>query len=174
MNQTESSGESNVPIPGTLIWYYMICPRQVWLMAHQLNPDEDNPDLEYGRFLQREAYRREKKEVSLDRSKMDFLDRVHGEMIVVEVKKSSRAIESNRLQLAHYLLTLEENGIYVKGELRFPDERKRETVILDDQLRQHVLSVRAAVRRIMVDENPPAPQKTKWCRSCAYAFFCWA
>ncbi|MCD6318594.1 Dna2/Cas4 domain-containing protein, partial [Candidatus Aerophobetes bacterium] len=25
-------------ITGTLIWYYYICRREVWLMAHELHP----------------------------------------------------------------------------------------------------------------------------------------
>ncbi len=33
---------SEIHVNGTLIWYYFICQREVWLMGHQLNPDEDN------------------------------------------------------------------------------------------------------------------------------------
>ncbi|RKX92245.1 MAG: CRISPR-associated protein Cas4, partial [Spirochaetes bacterium] len=33
----------------TLIWYYYICPREVWLMAHEINPEQDNPLVEIGR-----------------------------------------------------------------------------------------------------------------------------
>jgi len=29
-------------ITGTLIWYYYICPREVWLMAHELNPNQED------------------------------------------------------------------------------------------------------------------------------------
>lgn len=166
--------EGEVPVSGTLIWYYAICPRQVWLMAHQLNPDEDNPFLEYGRFLQREAYRREKKELSIEAGKLDFIDVTQGKPVVVEVKKSSRAVDSARLQLGHYLLALEENGIHTTGELRFPEERRRETIVLDEKLRAEVLSARSAIRRLVVQNKPPHPKRIKWCRHCAYAELCWA
>ncbi|MBE3575406.1 MAG: CRISPR-associated protein Cas4 [Firmicutes bacterium] len=162
------------PVSGTLVWYYTICPRECWLMCHQLNPDEDDPNIEYGRFLQDQAYKREKKEVGLGANRIDFIDAVGGELVVVEVKKSSRALESARMQLAHYLLSLEENGVRATGELRFPDERRREAVILDDQLRKEVEQTRAAVRRLMVQPQPPPVKRIHWCRRCAYAQFCWA
>jgi CRISPR-associated exonuclease Cas4 len=48
-------------ITGTLIWYYYICPREVWLMAHELNPNQEDSFLEIGRLLREDAYKREKK-----------------------------------------------------------------------------------------------------------------
>ena len=42
-------------VTGTLIWYSTICKRQIWLMAHELNPDEDHELLELGRFLHEES-----------------------------------------------------------------------------------------------------------------------
>ncbi|NWF99168.1 MAG: Dna2/Cas4 domain-containing protein, partial [Nitrospirae bacterium] len=30
-------------LPATLIWYYYICHREVWLMSRQLTPWQDNP-----------------------------------------------------------------------------------------------------------------------------------
>ncbi|MHB1421128.1 MAG: Dna2/Cas4 domain-containing protein [Bacillota bacterium] len=26
-------------VSGTLEWYYCICPREVWLIVHQINPE---------------------------------------------------------------------------------------------------------------------------------------
>jgi len=35
-------------ITGTLIWYYYMCPRETWLMAHELSPNQEDPFLEIG------------------------------------------------------------------------------------------------------------------------------
>lgn len=43
--------DSDLNVTGTLVWYYYICPREVWLMARQLTPDEDNPNIDLGRFI---------------------------------------------------------------------------------------------------------------------------
>ncbi len=162
------------PLGGTLLWYYAVCRREVWLMLHAINPDEDDPNLEYGRFLQAQAYRREKKEFQTGGSKLDIVTRAGGELLVVEVKKSSRALESARLQLAHYLLELEERGVRARGELRFPEERRREAVVLDQGLRDRVLAARADIRRLAGEAVPPPPARVQWCGKCAYAEFCWS
>src|SRR5690606_31702109 len=48
-----------------MVWYYYVCKRQVWLIAHQLDPNSEDDNLEYGRFLHQHAYKREKKEISI-------------------------------------------------------------------------------------------------------------
>ena len=57
-------------VTGTLVWYYCVCPRQAWLMARHLVPDEDDTNIEIGRFIHETAYRREKKEITLGHAKM--------------------------------------------------------------------------------------------------------
>lgn len=64
---------SEIHVNGTLIWYYFICQREVWLMGHQLNPDEDNAYLEIGRFIQETTYLRDKKEINLGFIKLDII-----------------------------------------------------------------------------------------------------
>ncbi|SHK18580.1 protein of unknown function DUF83 [Caminicella sporogenes DSM 14501] len=51
----------DVKVNGTLIWYYYICKREVWLMAHNLTPDQDNQYIDLGRFIHENSYMREKK-----------------------------------------------------------------------------------------------------------------
>lgn len=55
-----------VSVTGTLIWYYYICPREVWLMSRHLNPSQDDPFIEIGRLISKEAYQRERKEVRVE------------------------------------------------------------------------------------------------------------
>jgi CRISPR-associated exonuclease Cas4 len=52
-------------VNGTLIWYYYICKRQVWLMAHALNPDPDDENIQQGRNIHEYSYPRDKKELNL-------------------------------------------------------------------------------------------------------------
>jgi len=37
-------------VTGTLIWYYYICHREVWLMARRIEPSQENPFIEIGRL----------------------------------------------------------------------------------------------------------------------------
>jgi len=99
---------------------------------------------------------------------------VDGQLVIGEVKKSSRYRDSARMQLAFYLKELAERGIEATGELRFPEEKKRETVELDSHLLEELNRVERDILRIVYLDSPPAPEKIKWCRKCAYADFCWS
>jgi len=161
-------------VNGTLVWYYFICPREVWLIAHQINPDEDNANVSLGRFIQDYSYPRERKEILVGNSKMDVF-RVSKEGFVVgEVKKSSRYRNSARMQLAFYLSELKQRGIAAKGELRFPREKRKEEVILDRQMELELDRVRREILRILYMPEPPAPIKINFWKKCAYAEFCWS
>lgn len=114
-----------MPVTGTLIWYYFICKRETWLMIHQIAPDEEDENLEIGRFIHEYRYQRDKKEIEVDSIKIDKLKKRGGQTIIQEVKKSSKFLESSRNQLLYYLYTLKQMGIEAKGELLFPEEKKK-------------------------------------------------
>ena len=127
-----------------------------------------------GRLIDRNSYSREKKEIAVGSSKMDIFRVVDGKLVIGEVKKSSRYRDSARMQLAFYLKELAERGIEAIGELRFPEEKKRETVELNEELINELQNVERDILRIVYMEKPPSPKKVKWCRNCAYAEFCWS
>jgi CRISPR-associated exonuclease Cas4 len=164
----------DIHVTGTLVWYYCICPRQAWLMAHQINPDEDDPNIEYGRFLQRFSYSRERKEGVVGSSKIDIHKPASGRMVVAEVKKSSRFLRSATMQTLFYLKQLKERGIDAVGEIRIPDEKKRIPVVLTDEALQEMQQLEAELLTTIQKEMPEPPKKTGWCRNCAYREFCWS
>lgn len=143
-------------------------------MSHQLMPDEDDPNLEIGRFIQETSYSRAKKEVNLGHIKIDLIKRKNGDLVVGEVKKSSKYKESARMQLAFYLKELKSRGITARGELYFPEEKRKESVVLDHDLEAKLLTVEKQILQIIYKELPPPPKRVAWCRRCAYAEFCWA
>ncbi len=163
-----------IHITGTLIWYYFICPREVWLMARQINPFEDNPFLEIGRFLHEESYAREKKSVRVENIELDVIRRKDGRLIIGEVKKSSKFLKSATMQLAFYLKQLEKYGIQTEGELLFPKERKRISVKLTPALRQELQTAEKAIVEIVRQEKPPPAKPIRWCRHCSYREFCFS
>lgn len=166
--------ETSLHVTGTLIWYYCICHREVWLMARNVVPDQDNANVDLGRFIQEQTYQREKKEISIGHIKLDVLRNGKDGLVIGEVKKSSRFEASARMQLAYYLSELEKAGLKAKGELRFPKEKRRETVELTGELRAKLDSAVRDVLRIAYLDRPPEPAKCKWCKNCAYAEFCWS
>ena len=165
---------SDIHINGTLIWYYYICPRETWLMSHQLVPDQDEGNVVLGKYIGENTYQREKREMEVGGSKIDVFHIEEGKMVVGEVKKSSKYRESAKMQLAFYLSELKERGVEAVGELRFPKEKLREEVVLDEPLVQELEKVKREILRIVYLPKPPEPRKINFCRNCAYAEFCWS
>jgi len=156
-------------ITGTLVWYSMICEREVWLMAHELEPDRDDARLEWGRFLGEMSYpRSRKREINLPGMKLDIVES-HGTRIVVgEVKASSRFVEATRMQMLFYLWRLRESGVEAEGELRFPRERRRMRIVLNASAEADLRHVIERVEAIMQRPFPPPARRIAYCRTCAY------
>ena len=161
-------------VSGTLVWYYYICRRQVWLISHQLTPDAEDPNLFLGRLIDETSYAREKKELVVGSSKVDVYRFAGERLLVGEVKKSSRYRNSARMQLAFYLKELAEHGVEAEGELRFPVEKTRETVVLDPPTVAELEKAEEEILSLIEQEKPPPPEKNRFCRPCAYAEFCWS
>nr|WP_156779711.1 CRISPR-associated protein Cas4 [Desulforamulus reducens] len=163
-----------VPVTGTLIWYYYICQREVWLIGHQITPDQSDSNISLGRYIHENSYDRERKELVIGHSKMDVFRVSNGELVVGEVKKSSKYSQSARMQLAFYLMELQDRGIKARGELRFPQEKKLEEVVLDENILEELGRASQAITQILSLQRPPEPKKINFCKNCAYAEFCWA
>ncbi len=171
---SDSNSEEGQGITGTLIWYYYICRREVWLMSRQIVADQQDENMDWGRFLHEYAYSREKKEVAWETVKMDTLTNRQGELVVAEVKKSSSYVKSATMQLLFYLYRLKASGIDARGELRFPEERRKEPIELNEELEAELKEAIRQIKQIIAQETPPAPAKIKFCGKCAYREFCWA
>ncbi|WP_243292089.1 CRISPR-associated protein Cas4 [Bacillus sp. FJAT-47783] len=163
-----------MPITGTHIWYYFVCKREVWLLIHQIAADQDHEDLDYGRFISEQRYRRDKKEISIGNIVVDRLRTENGQLIVGEVKKSSKFKKSAKMQLLYYLDNLRKMGIEAKGELLFPEERKKEVVEWSVEGIEELKKAMEDIRKIARLPVPPNPEKIPFCRKCAYKEYCWA
>lgn len=163
-----------MPITGTMIWYYYICKREVWLMIHQIAADQEHEDLDYGRFISENRYNRSKKEISIGHIVVDRMRTENGQLIVGEVKKSSKFMKSAKMQLLFYLDNLRKMGIEAKGELLFPEERKKEIVEWNEEHKEELERAIEDIRKIARLSVPPKPEKISFCRKCAYKEYCWA
>ena len=90
-------------ISGSLIQAYLICPRQSWLMSRNLFGDQYNEFMAIGRLYSDESYKREKKEIKIGSNVIDVLKKENGEVVLIETKKSSRAIDASKFQLLYYI-----------------------------------------------------------------------
>lgn len=161
-------------ISGTLIWYYKICPREVWLMYHDIVPDQKDENIDYGRFLHEKTYRRNDKEILFGNVRFDVIFKNKNKLVIGETKKSSKYEEASKYQLAYYLLVLEESGIEAEGQLLYPEEKKRVDVKLTEDMREELRQIEHAVEEICALLVPPVPEKISFCRNCGYKEYCYS
>ena len=120
-------------VNGTLMWYYAICSREVWLMSRNIIPDQKDTNIEIGKFIHETSYERSKKEIEFGNVKFDVLLKTKDEMIIGETKKTSKFQEASTMQLLYYLRELKNSGINAKGVLLYPEEKKRVEVKLTEE-----------------------------------------
>ncbi|GAB6072089.1 CRISPR-associated protein Cas4 [Venenivibrio stagnispumantis] len=159
-------------INGTLIWYYYICPREVWYIGHSIEADQENDFLLLGKHIHEIFYKREKKEIFIDNTiKIDILS---SKKIVGEIKKSSKYLKSAIMQVAFYLLYLKQKGIFLEGELLIPEERKKEKITLTQEIEKELFTAIKEIKNILNKDKPPKPLKIQYCKTCAYKEMCWS
>ncbi len=161
-------------IDGTLIWYYFICKREVWLMSRKIEPDQDQNAIDIGRFIHEQHYKRNKKEILIGNIKFDLIKKENNQLIVGEMKKSSKYKVSSKYQLLFYLSELAKTGIKAKGELLFPEEKKKETIELTDETQNELEKIIKDIEHIISQEKPMPAEKIGYCKTCAYNEFCLA
>jgi len=161
-------------VSGTYVWYYIICKREVWLMSRSIEPEQEYHSIDIGRFIHENTYSRNKKEIKFEGSNFDLMKNKDGKIIVGEIKKSSRNLESAKMQLLFYLYELEKSGIYASGQLLIPEEKIKIDISLDEDSRKQIENIISDITIMVNNQLPPPPKKSSFCRSCAYAELCWA
>ena len=86
-NEGETCFSEAPRVGGTLVWYYLICKRQVWLMARGVEADKDDESLALGRLIDESSYKRIRHSVSFGDSKFDLLKEESGVLVIGEIKR---------------------------------------------------------------------------------------
>lgn len=161
-------------ITGTYLWYYTICKREVWLLSHQIQADQQDENMDIGRFIHETSYSRDKKEIKIGAGNIDFIRKRNGQYVVSEIKKSSKFLESAKMQLLYYLYDLEKDGLKAKGEIRIPEEKKVFTIELNKENIKKIEEACTEILKIINMDKPLLPKKIKYCGKCAYQELCWS
>lgn len=159
-------------VNGNLVQSYVICPRQAWLFSRNLIPDQQHPFIELGRLIDSESYKRDRKKIHFENLVLDIIKTDGPNIIVGEVKKSSKAAHRGKVQLLFYLYRLKERGVEAKGMLFYPEERKREPVELTSEEENKIVKLIGEIEELISKEKPPPFHKISYCKKCAFKEFC--
>lgn len=161
-------------VNGTLIWYYNICKREVWLMSRNIVPDQSDENIDFGKFLHEQTYKRNKKEILFGNVKFDVILNTKEKLVIGETKKTSRYSEASRWQLLYYLNVLVDAGIKAEGVLLYPEEKKRTEVTLNEETLTQLETMKNEIIEIVERSTAPKVKKCKFCYSCGYSEYCYS
>jgi CRISPR-associated exonuclease Cas4 len=105
---------------------------------------------------------------------IDFIKTKNG-IILHEVKKSAKLEEAHKIQLLYYIYYLKKyKGMdNVRGVIHYPLKRRVVEMELDKNSEEALEKSLAEVKRIVSLEEPPKPEKKKYCKKCSYFELCW-
>lgn len=163
-----------VHVNGTLVWYYNICQREVWLMYRNIIPDQKDTNIDIGKFIHEESYKRNPKEITFGNVRFDILEKTKEGIVVGEIKKTSKYKEASKYQLLYYLNVLKQSGTNAKGVLLYPNEKKRENIELTSENINKLNDMIKEINNIAEAENAPKVKKINFCKHCAYREYCYS
>lgn len=159
----------------TLINYYHLCHRKLWLHANHIRMEHTSEAVAEGKQLHEQAYpqRAERyREITLDGSKIDFYD--PHDKVIHEIKKSDKFEHSHIAQVQFYLYLLRKNGVEgATGLIEYPKLRQTERVQLEEADVPMVEAWIRDIERIVESEQCPGRIEKSKCRSCSYFDFCY-
>lgn len=163
-------------VTGTMVSYYFICCRKLWLFAKGLNLENisGNADVIKGRILHDSRFKREhSREVSFDTVKIDFL-KFGGEVFVHEVKKSKKFEEAHVWQLKYYIYIIKRKGLECSsGVIHYPASMRKVDVIFCQEDYARIEQALANITGVLQESRPPGRLNKKMCSRCAYFDFCY-
>ena len=119
-------------ITGVMIYYYFVCSRKLWYFCHQINMEDENENVQLGKLLDENSYKRDDKHIEIDG--IINIDFIHDNRELHEIKKSRAVEEAGIWQLKYYLYYLEERGVKgIKGRIDYPLLKRTMEVALSDE-----------------------------------------
>ncbi len=142
-------------------------------MVRNIAPSQDDTNIELGRIIKDESYLREKKELRIENMVIDIIKKDKQEIVICEVKKSSKYMQSAKMQLLYYLYQLKQKGIILKGELLFPKEKNKIIIELDIENERIIKEDIKKIEEIINLDRPPKLKKIIFCKKCGYRDLCY-
>ncbi len=158
-------------VTGVMVQYYVACKRELWFFANQINMNYDNDDISIGRHIHEKSFSREKKNIHLGDIAFDFV-KSGDTNTIFEVKKSSRLEEPVRYQLYYYLWNTKKMGKEMDGVLVYPEEKKREKIVLTPEKEEEIEKIVDDIEIIVSQQIPPPIVRKPYCKRCTYYELC--
>lgn len=158
-------------ITGVMVYYHQVCKRKLWYFYNEIQMEQGNENVEIGKILDEETYKRDKKHINIDN--IINIDFIRSKGVLHEVKKSKKIEEASILQVKYYLYFLNKRGVTdIKGKIDYPLLKQSVDIELSKEDITMIEDVLKDINVIVNKTNPPILEKKRICRSCAYYDLC--
>ncbi|MEG2869293.1 MAG: CRISPR-associated protein Cas4 [Terrisporobacter sp.] len=158
-------------ITGVMIYYYEVCKRKLWYFYNEIQMEDGSENVAIGKVLDEETYKRDKKHINIDN--VINIDFIRSKGVLHEVKKSNKIESASILQVKYYLYFLKKRGVEnIKGKIDYPLLKQNVDIELIEEDIKNIEKILEDIERIVKSNNPPALEKKRICKSCAYYDLC--
>jgi CRISPR-associated exonuclease Cas4 len=160
------------PISGVMIYYYIVCKRKLWYFYNQIQMEEDNDNVQIGKVIDENSYKREEKHINID--DIISIDYIKDKGILHEVKKSKKIEEAGIMQVKYYLYYLKQKGVAdIRGKVDYPLLKQSIDIGLTDGDVKYIEAIIIDLKEIVNKQLPPPLEKKRICKKCAYFELCY-
>ena len=158
-------------ITGVMIYYYFVCSRKLWYFCHQINMEDENENVQLGKLLDENSYKRDDKHIEIDG--IINIDFIHEKNELHEIKKSKSIEEAGIWQVKCYLYYLKKRNVDgLHGVIDYPLLKKNVDVELSDEDCKKLDDIIKEIISVKNQEYPPKLEEKKICKKCAYYDLC--
>ena len=151
--------------------YTKVCKRKLWYFYNEIQMEQGNENVEIGKVLDEETYKRDKKHINIDN--IINIDFIRSKGILHEVKKSNKIEEASILQVKYYLYFLHKKGVTnIKGKIDYPLLKQSVDIELNEEDIVNIEQILNNINEIVYKTIPPKLEKKRICKSCAYYDLC--
>jgi len=170
-DKTQTIVTGAMRVTGVKIAYYFICHTKLWLFSHNITLEKENDNVNIGKLIHEDRYKRDSKEITIDQTiSIDFIRK--GDTIVLhEIKKTKSMEAAHRWQMLYYLYYMKSKGISATGEINYPLVSRKEEIVLLEKDESEMKNVINDINKIAMGRMPQ-PNRIKICPKCAYFEFC--
>lgn len=162
---------TNEKITGVMVYYYFVCKRKLWLFHHGISMEDENENVQIGKFIDENTYSGERKHILINGEiNIDFIKSAG---VIHEIKKSRRIEEASVWQVKYYLYYLKKYGIRdIKAKIDYPLLKQVVEVELTKEDEKKMDNVLKEMDEILKMEDMPAGIHNKICKKCAFFDLC--
>lgn len=159
-------------VTGMMMNYYFVCKKKLWYHSRNINPESENENVQLGKILDENSFKREKKHINIDGvMQVDF---IKNNRILHEVKKSKAIEEASIWQLKLYLYYLKERKVEgMKGKIDYPLLRRSINIELTEEDEKEVNRLMGEIKEIIRSDKVPVEDRKKYCTKCSFYEICY-